>query len=199
MAPLSCVWYQSCGGLALAPWPHTSAPDLCSFSTRSTGLLPACTLDLQWPWLNLEQQETNHSICKDAFSSQPWSFTNTILLLEQNLKISSVKSCLMSKKTSGPEILNSSQAKAHPWMHRVSFSAMVKDRSSQFPWDHVIQQKPAQLVTKSTEVAGQVRGQCQPLLRFDPFDAEKQQASLLSFSPFKMRATSFLSGDRSHR
>lgn len=46
-------------------------------------------------------------------------------------------------------------------------------------------------MTKSTEAASQVGGQRQPPLGFDPFNAKRQQASDLSFSPFKMRAASF--------
>lgn len=81
-APLHSVWYlappsrQLCQGLALVPGSHDSAPDLCDLPTRGTDLLPSCTQCLACSGCgpHLEQRETKHSTCKDAFFNQPCEF-----------------------------------------------------------------------------------------------------------------------------
>lgn len=71
---------------------------------------------------------------------------------------------------SGNKITNSLEATACPQRHRICFS----EGNSKFPWTLLSSANP-------TEVAGQVWGQCQPLLGFDTCEVGGQQPGLLSF------------------
>lgn len=112
-APLHIVWYlappsrQLCQGLALVPGSHDSAPDLCDLPTRGTDLLPSCTQCLACSGCgpHLEQRETKHSTCKDAFFNQPCEF----VIHKYHFIL-------------GKKITNFLEAIACPQRHRICFS-----------------------------------------------------------------------------
>lgn len=78
-------WHLACMPLpqTCVVYPHEA--QICSLCAPHAWLAVAVATHLQ-------QRETNHSTCKDAFSNQPWSFKDMILPYEQNPKFLMIQS-----------------------------------------------------------------------------------------------------------